>query len=96
VQDAGRVLGIRKGNTLICWRSAYGNHAKDKKKELGAKARALRFRFRSGKAQADDNLRLLLVIDGDFTQQDVDYLLQSGWDEIFYPDEMDKLAKAII
>ena len=40
--------------------------------------------------------KLILVVDGTWRQSDLDALIRAGWDEIFYPDEMDKLAKAII
>jgi len=95
VQDAGRGLVFRIRSTVICWKSAYGNHAKDKKKELGAKVRALRFRFKGG-AWVRVASKFILVVDGDFSKEDLGYLFEAGWDEIFYPDEMDKLAKAIV
>jgi hypothetical protein len=40
--------------------------------------------------------RLFLVLDGSWTDGDLAALLRAGWDTIFYPDEMDKLVKAIV
>ena len=40
--------------------------------------------------------KLILVLDGTWRQNDLDSLLRAGWDEIFYPDEMDELAKAVV
>ena len=40
--------------------------------------------------------KLILVVDGTWQQSDLDALVRAGWDEIFYPDEMEKLATAIV
>jgi hypothetical protein len=40
--------------------------------------------------------KLILIVDGTWRQDDLDALEFAGWDEIFYPDEMNKLVKAIV
>jgi len=40
--------------------------------------------------------KLLLLLDGTWCDEDLKALLQSGWDDVFYPDEIDKLIKAIV
>jgi hypothetical protein len=40
--------------------------------------------------------KMILVLDGTWKQADLNALLRAGWDEIYYPDEMDQLAKAIV
>ena len=39
---------------------------------------------------------MILLLDGTWRQADLNSLLRAGWDEIFYPDEMDQLAKSIV
>jgi hypothetical protein len=97
VQDAGSMPALAFSGGLICWKSATDAGKDHKRKELAGRARALRFtkdvrgfHVRSG-AQ-----KLLLVVDGTFNTEDLKVLAQSGWDEIFYPDEMDKLIKVIV
>jgi hypothetical protein len=87
------------GNTLINWQSASDAGRDHKKKELCGRAVALRY---SWDAKAKKFVRrpgvekLILVVDGTWRREDLLTLARAGWDEIFYPDEMDKLAKAII
>jgi len=69
------------------------------KKELCGRAVALRYSWdlKSKKFTPRRGVRkLTLVVDGTWRQSDLDALVRAGWDEIFYPDEMEKLAKAII
>ena len=40
--------------------------------------------------------KLILVVDGTWSREDLLALARAGWDKIFYPDEMDKLAEAIV
>jgi len=39
---------------------------------------------------------LILLLDGTWRQKDIDALVSAGWDEIYYPDEIDKLKEAIV
>jgi hypothetical protein len=97
--QATKTTILRKGKTLINWQSCHGSHTNDKKKELSGRAVALRY---SWDAKAKKFVRrpgvekLILVVDGTWRREDLLTLARAGWDEIFYPDEMDKLAKAIV
>ncbi len=84
-------------HTFVNWQSAYGSHTNDKKKELCGRAIGLRYHW-NGKAfvPRPGVQKMILVLDGTWKQADLNALLRAGWDEIYYPDEMDQLAKAII
>jgi hypothetical protein len=59
----------------------------------------MRYRWDNNKKAFGHRLgvsRLFLVLDGSWTDGDLAALLRAGWDTIFYPDEMDKLVKAIV
>jgi hypothetical protein len=70
----------------------------DKRKELCARAVALRYAW-----DADHDAyvprpgvtHLVLVIDGTWTQSDVDALARAGWDEVLYFDELDRLVDLV-
>lgn len=49
---------------------------------------------KTGKAY--EALIKILLLDGTWNQKDIETLTYAGWDEIFYPDEMDKLKAAIV
>ena len=90
---------MRVKNTLINWQSASDEGRDHKKKELCGRAPALRYTWDTKqKAFAKRPLtdKLILIVDGTWRQHDLDALAFAGWDEIFYPDEMDKLVKAIV
>ena len=89
---------IVKG-TLVNWQSVSSAGRDHKKKELCARAVALRYewdsqtrRFISRKGVK----KLILVVDGTWRQEELQTLASAGWDEIYYPDEMDRLIKAIV
>jgi hypothetical protein len=90
---------MRVKNTLINWQSVSDEGRDHKKKELCGRAPALRYSWDVkqgryvGRPSTD---KLLLIVDGTWRQDDLDALARAGWDEIFYPDEMDKLVKAIV
>jgi len=83
--------------TLINWQSAHDSHTNDKKKELCGRAAGLRYHW-NGKSfvRRPGVEKLLLLLDGTWCDEDLKALLQSGWDDVFYPDEIDKLIKAIV
>jgi hypothetical protein len=95
----GSTTVYRVGMTIIKSQSAHDSHTNDKRKELCGRAVALRYQWESNKkkyAPRDDIARLLLVLDGTWSQEDLSSLKLAGWDEIFYPDDMDRLVKAIV
>jgi hypothetical protein len=100
--DSDKVGRMQVGcsqSTVINWQSATDDGKDHKVKELCGRAAALRYTW-DAKAKTfvprKGVKKLYLVIDGTWTQEDLDILARAGWDEIFYPDEMDKLAKAIV
>lgn len=95
---AGGTSVIQSKKTLINWQSSHDSHTKDKTKELCGRAVALRYTWDSNTKQFTPRpgvVKLCLVVDGTWTQEDLDTLARAGWDEILYPDELDKLTKAI-
>jgi hypothetical protein len=88
---------MRSGNTLIGWRSAYDLGKHHKTKELSGRGQALRYEFNNGVFQKRQDIKkMILVLDGTFTNNQIKALLDSGWDSIFYADEMDHFIEAII
>jgi hypothetical protein len=94
----GRTRLIRTRSCLINWQSAHDSHTNDKRKELCGRAVALRYSWEArsrGFIRRPGVKKLILVLDGTWRQVDLDTLVRAGWDEVFYPDEMDKLVQAI-
>lgn len=94
---SGNCTLAQANHTLINWQSAHGSHTNDKKKELCGRAIGLRYHW-DGKEfiRRPDIQKMILLLDGTWKQADLNALLRAGWDEIYYPDEMDLLAKAIV
>lgn len=96
VQDAGWMRAFAFQQGLIYWKSVTDAGKDHKRKELSGRARALRYSQSADEFQQRPNAqRLFLVIDGTFNDEDIRVLHDSGWDRIFYPDEMTELAEAI-
>ncbi len=90
---------MRVKNTLINWQSAHDSHTNDKRKELCGRAPALRYQWDASKkrfVRRSWAQKMLLVVDGTWGQEDLDALTQAGWDGIYYPDQLDKLAADIV
>jgi hypothetical protein len=97
--QATKTTVLRKGKTLINWQSVSNAGRDHKKKELSGRAVALRYSWDAKAKKFVPRPRvekLILVVDGTWKREDLLTLARAGWDEIFYPDEMDKLAKAIV
>jgi hypothetical protein len=89
------VTRVRK--TLIKWQSCSDQGRDHKKKELCGRAIALRYQWNGAVFVRRPGVsKLVLLLDGTWRQDDLNSLLRAGWDEIFYPDEIDKLIKAIV
>lgn len=96
---ASKTTVLLSGKTIINWQSCSDAGRDHKKKELCGRASSLRYSWDAKNKKFTPRpgvKKLVLVIDGTWRQSDLDALARSGWDEIFYPDEMDKLAKAIV
>ena len=97
--QATKTTVLKKGSTLINWQSVSDAGRDHKKKELCGRAVALRYSWDAkGKKfiPRPGVKKLVLVVDGTWRREDLLALARAGWDEIFYPDEMDKLATAIV
>jgi hypothetical protein len=96
VQDAGRMPVFSFPGGLIFWQSVTQAGRDHKRKELSGRARALKYtKIASRFSRRYSAQRMLLVLDGEWRDKDLKVLYESGWDEIFYPDEMDALFAAI-
>lgn len=96
--QGGKTTVAKSKNTLINWQSCHGSHTNDKKKELSGRAVGLRYSWNPNKKRflpRPGVEKLILVVDGTWRQKDLDTLVRAGWDEIYYPDEIDLLAKAL-
>jgi hypothetical protein len=97
--EAGKTTLLQSKGTLINWQSVSDAGRDHKKKELCGRAVALRYHWNASRKQFEPRpgvKKLILVLDGTWRQADLDALVRAGWDEIYYPDEMSKLAKTII
>lgn len=94
---AGHTSLAKKNHTLINWQSCSDAGRDHKKKELCGRAIGVRYHW-NGKdfVRRPGIQKMILVLDGTWKQADLNALLRAGWDEIYYPDEMDQLAKAIV
>ena len=96
---SGTVFIIRIKHTLINWQSATDAGKDHKRKELSGKAVGLRYTWNAETERFEKRPgieKLVLVLDGTWSQKDLDLLVKAGWDEIYYPDEIDKLKAAIV
>ncbi len=89
----------RVNGCIINWQSAYQGHPADKTKELCGRAVGLRYTWdqktESFRKRPGVN-RLILLLDGTWTQKHLDALVRAGWDAIYYPDEIDKLKASVL
>jgi hypothetical protein len=95
---SGTTKVIRAKHTLINWQSASDEGREHKKKELSGRVVALRYSWDSATVRFVPRAgieKLVLVVDGTWRQDDLNALAASGWDDIFYPDEMDKFVASI-
>ena len=86
-------------NTLINWQTGTDAGKDHKRKELCGRAVGLRYSWDSAREKFIKRPgieKLILLLDGTWRQKDLDVLIASGWDEIYYPDEIDKLKAAIV
>ena len=83
--------------TLINWQSCSDAGRDHKKKELCGRAIGLRYHWDGSEFIRRPGVqKMILVLDGTWRQKDLNALIRAGWDEIYYPDEMDQLANAIV
>ena len=94
---AGQMHVAKIGHTLIKCQSATAAGRDHKKKELCGRAVALRYAWDGERYRPRPGVKnLVLILDGAWRQDDIRSLVNSGWDHIFYADEMDALKKTIV
>ena len=95
----GKTSVLLKKHTIINWQTATDAGRDHKRKELCGRAIGLRYTWNAEKKQFEPRpgvQKLILLLDGTWRQKDLDALVRAGWDEIYYPDELDQLKKAIV
>ena len=96
---AGRTNVYRANNTIIWYKAAHVGHQKDKRKELQSMVASWWQTWNPKKeafVPSKDFKKTILVIDGDWEEQDIKLLHSFGWDEFLYPDELDRLPELIV
>jgi hypothetical protein len=102
----GRKLNVRTGKTavlecrgaIINWQSAHDSHTNDKRKELCGRAVAVRYTWDPAKrvfVPRPHVEKTILVVDGTWCQEDLSALAAAGWDEVLYPDELERLPAIV-
>ena len=97
--QAGKTTVVKVKNTIINWQSATDAGKDHKRKELCGRAVGLRYSWDGVKKKfvpRSGVKKLILLLDGTWSQKDLNALVNAGWDEIYYPDELDNLKSAII
>lgn len=96
-RDVATCPVIRVNDTLIHWKSASELGRDHKTKELCGRGFALRHRIDKTRAIVpyDDVTRLILVLDGDFTGNDVRHLVRSGWDVVVSSRDISSLPDLV-
>ncbi len=84
---------VRIGRSFVHWKSAYDGNEGHKTKELAGRAFGMRQWHQESETSRSN---LILVLDGEFTTANIRTLSRSGWDEIFYPDDVDRIAQAVV
>lgn len=89
---------VKVENTVILWQSASNKGVGHKMKELCGRVGMLRVTTNALGASVPDSRykKTILLIDGTWTEEHIQRLVDSGIDEIYYPDELDKLIAAIV
>lgn len=96
---AGKVRVEQIDHTIIKWQSGTEKGHDHKRNELCGRAIGLRYSWDSEKGEFIKRPgveKLILIIDGYWSTDDIISLTNCGWDEIYYPDEIEKLKAAIV
>ena len=101
--EAGGIAGTTRvyqsGNTIIWYKAAHVGHQTDKKKELQSTVASWWQTWDPSKevfVPTKDFKKTILVIDGDWEEEDLKLMHDFGWDEFLYPDELDRLPGLIV
>jgi hypothetical protein len=91
----GATTLYKVNKSLINCQSAHDSHTNDKRKELCGRAVSLRYEWdpkRESYCPRRGVGQLVLILDGDWSQSDVEALNRAGWDHVLYPDQLSALA----
>jgi hypothetical protein len=89
--------GLIINSTFMKWQSAYGSHATDKTKELCGRLAHIALSHKNNLFNVNNNIKKsILIIDGTFSEEEILFLLKSGWDRILYPDELNNIPKLVL
>jgi hypothetical protein len=84
-------------STFIHWRTVSESGREHKLKELSSRVFQSRRQWDGEKYIVRSHPRkCVLVVDGEWRAGDFEVLRRFGWDDILYPDQMDKLIAAIV
>lgn len=84
-----------QGRSFVLWQSPNKN-ARDKAKEFAARCACLIGQYDSEtESFVSRGVRVFMVIDGIWDQEDIDSLLKFGCEHVYYPDEIDQLVAAL-
>jgi hypothetical protein len=87
---------LQAGDCAIFKQASFEGHPSDKSKELMGRVGMLWVQQTgSGQSKQAPYKKIFLVIDGSWKQDQINRLAKAGFDGIYYPDELDQLAKAI-
>lgn len=98
-RNSGTVTVIQVNHTIILWKSSYDGHPADKQKEVAGLATGIRYTWDSitrSFTKRPGIEKMILLLDGNWKQHHLSFLLNAGWDEIYYPDEINELKAAIV
>ena len=94
---SGGLTSLVCGSTYIDWQSCSDAGRDHKKKELCGKVFGARYEYTGGRVRTRTGVqKCLLIVDGSWRQEDFNAMARAGWDDIFFPDEIAAIAKAIV
>jgi hypothetical protein len=87
---------IKVGDHIIMWQACFEGHPADKHKELIGRVGMLRILHSiSGKVIKAPIKKVFLLLDGSWTQEQIQRMAGAGFDGIFYVDEVPALVTAL-
>lgn len=94
---SGGTSAVVVGNSLFITQSAHEGHCRDKRKEINGRLPAISYNLTPDGivTPRPDIKKYFLFLDGDWADSDIDMFYKCGWDEVFFPDEIDDISKII-
>lgn len=98
--SAGKISALRVGDVVIkCQSSNHLKHSTDKRKELCGRAIGLRYTWNPNTHRFENRSgvsRLILLLDGVWSPAHLKSLVTAGWDEIYFPNQLDELVASVL